>query len=81
MPYILTRKQAIILAAIPQQIKFMVKQGYAPVWEVFSRSTAWKETQDNLRLDSNDRAYYQEQWQIELNKVIKRGGGANGFTQ
>lgn len=68
---LLTRKQAAMMVAIPQQMKFMIGNDYPPTWEIFSRSTAWLQTIDNLQLSKAEQDDYRDRWNRILNLTIK----------
>jgi hypothetical protein len=63
---LLTRKQAVIEAAIPQQIEFMIGNGYIPSWGLFKRSTGWEATIENLELTKAEQADYEDRWHAHL---------------
>jgi hypothetical protein len=66
MGTLLTRKQAVMEAAIPKQIEFMIGNGYIPSWGLFKRSTGWEETIENLQLSKAEQDDYENRWHNHL---------------
>jgi hypothetical protein len=58
----MSRKEAVILKAIPQQIKWMIANNMVPVWEEWAKTEGWKETIENLQLTWSEQHDYQVLW-------------------
>jgi hypothetical protein len=68
--YPLSRKQAVMLNAIPQQMLFLTQQELTPTWEVWITTEGWKQTAENLQLTKKEKEQYQEFWNHILNNMI-----------